>query len=58
MVLVQLGVGVGVMITQWRWRCGAAQTAVAVLRFCGLLKQLKFGIRHCAVTFQAHEEYQ
>ena len=60
MVLVQLGVGIGVKITP-RWcHCGAAQVAVAVALavICGLLEQLKFGIRHCAITFQAHDEYQ
>ena len=59
-VLIQLGVGVGVKITPRRSCCGAAQVAVAVAlaMICSLLKQLKFGIRHCAVTSQAHDKYQ
>ena len=50
-VLIQLSVGVDVTITPWRWRCGAA---------CGLrfARTIKFGIRHRAIPFQAHDEYQ
>ena len=54
-LLVQLGVGVDVKVASWRLHCGAARSCGLQLRFT---KTVKFGIRHCALTFLAHDEYQ